>query len=100
MHNPPEPIRKEQQLLRNARKEGLIIMVLWALCLTWSVGCAYLMGYNRPAKEIQLILGMPSWVFYSVVLPWAVCLLFSIWFCFFYMADDDLGQDPEEEVPT
>ena len=26
--------------------------------------------------------------------------LFSAWFCFFFMADDDLGQDPEEERPA
>jgi hypothetical protein len=31
-----------------------------------------------------------------VALPWAVCLAFSVWFCFVYMADDDLGRDPDE----
>ena len=35
-------------------------------------------------------------VFWGVAFPWAICLLFSVWFCFAYMADDDLGQDPEE----
>jgi hypothetical protein len=39
---------------------------------------------------------MPDWVFWSVVLPWGLCFLLSIWFCFWYMADDDLGQDVEE----
>jgi hypothetical protein len=38
---------------------------------------------------------MPAWVFWGVVLPWGVCLLFSVWFCFGYIADDDLGRDPE-----
>ena len=39
---------------------------------------------------------MPDWVFWAVVLPWGVILLFSAWFCFAFMADDDLGRDPEE----
>ena len=46
---------------------------------------------------MTLILGMPDWVFWAVVFPWGLALLFSIWFCFFFMADDDLGQDPEEK---
>jgi len=29
-------------------------------------------------------------------LPWGLCLVFSVWFCFGFMADDDLGKDPEE----
>jgi len=88
---------KEQQLLRHARREGLVIMAIWLLCLMWSVGCGYVLGYNRPAAGMLFILGMPDWIFWSVFLPWGLCLLFSAWFCFFYMADDDLGQDPDEE---
>jgi hypothetical protein len=94
-HN-DEPGGKEQQLLRNARREGLLIMSIWAAALVWSVVSAYVLGYYRSPLEMNLILGMPDWVFWSVVLPWGACLAFSVWFCFVYMADDDLGQDPDE----
>jgi hypothetical protein len=96
MTPPTPPPGKEQRLLRNARREGLLIMAVWALCLVWSVGSGYYLGYHRNPDDIGLILGMPDWVFWSVVLPWALCLLFSAWFCFFCMADDDLGRDPDE----
>jgi Protein of unknown function (DUF997) len=96
MSSPPPPPGKEQRLLRHARREGLLIMVVWAVCLVWSVGSGYFLGYHRDPDSIRLILGMPDWVFWSVVLPWALCLLFSGWFCFRYMADDDLGRDPDE----
>jgi hypothetical protein len=92
---PPKP--KEQRLLRNARREGLLILALWLICLLWSVGAGYVLGYRPSADEMDLILGMPDWVFWAVVLPWAICLVISVWFCFFFMADDDLGQDPDEE---
>jgi hypothetical protein len=97
MMNPsPKPRDQEQQLLRHARREGLLIMIVWAICLAWSVGVGYLLGYRRPAADIHLILGIPDWVFWSVVLPWLLCFLFSIWFCFRFMADDDLGKDTDE----
>jgi hypothetical protein len=89
--------RKEQQLLRHARREGLVVMTVWAVALVWSVGGSYLFGYNRNSDDVGLILGFPDWVFWCVVVPWLVCLLFSVWFCFAYMADDDLGHDPDEE---
>ena len=47
MRQPPPPPGKEQQLLRHARREGLLIMIVWAVCLVWSVGSAYVLGYNR-----------------------------------------------------
>ena len=96
MTTPTPPTGKEQQLLRHARREGLLIMAVWTLCLIWSVASGYFLGYRRPAAEMTLILGIPDWVFWSVVLPWGLCFLFSIWFCFAYMADDDLGHDPDE----
>ena len=60
-----------------------------------SLAAARIAG-DRPTSDIQVVLGMPAWVFWSVVLPWGLCFLFSIWFCFAHMADDDLGRDPDE----
>lgn len=96
MNPPPRPPGKEQRLLRHARREGLLIVAVWAACLAWSIGSGYLLGYRRDPADVRLILGMPDWVVWSVVLPWGLCLLFSVWFCFFFMADDDLGRDPDE----
>ena len=71
-------------------------MLVWAIALVWTVTGCYLMGYNRAANDIVLLLGFPDWVFWGICLPWGLCLVFSVWFCFFTMADDDLGEDPEE----
>jgi hypothetical protein len=95
MRDPPETGGREQRLLRHARREGLVIMSAWAVALLWSVGVSYLFGYGREARAIGLVLGMPDWVFWGVAFPWGLCLLLSVWFCFRYMADDDLGQDRE-----
>ena len=97
MPDPQKSPDKEQQLLRHAKREGRLIMVVWGACLIWSTVVGYFMGYRRSAADMSLIFGMPDWIFWSVVLPWGICLAFSIWFCFRYMADDDLGQDPVED---
>jgi hypothetical protein len=96
MNQPSDPPGKEQLLLRHARREGLLIMAVWGIALLWSVGYSYLHGYNRAVSDIRLILGMPDWVFWGIVVPWAACLAFSVWFCFRFMTDDDLGRDPDE----
>jgi hypothetical protein len=96
MNQPGRGPDKEQRLLRNARREGKLIMAVWAAALVWSVGGSALFGYGRDADSIQLVLGMPDWIFWCVALPWVIALVFSGWFCFFFMADDDLGEDVEE----
>jgi hypothetical protein len=92
------PGGKEQRLLRNARRESVLILAAWAVCLVWSVGVSTLFGYaaNRDPADIALILGFPDWVFWGVVVPWGVGLIFATWFCFGFMADDDLGKDMAE----
>jgi hypothetical protein len=66
-------------------------MAVWLGCLLWSTIAALLGGYGRDPDDIGLILGFPDWIFWGIVLPWALCLSFSVWFCFWFMADDDLG---------
>jgi hypothetical protein len=76
-------------------------MAIWALALLWSTLGSWLMGYDRDGKEVPLVFGMPDWIFWNVLVPWVACFLFALWFCFFCMADDDLGEDqykgPEHE---
>jgi hypothetical protein len=90
------PPRKEQQLLHHARREGLLLLTVWGVALLWSCGYSRFFGYERSADDISLILGIPDWVFWGIVIPWAICVVFTFWFCFFFMSDDDLGRDPDE----
>ncbi len=78
-------------LVVHARRETLIILVVFAVCLVWSVSWCYLTGYPEPADgQIAKMFGIPAWVFWGVVVPWLAANGFTIWFCLFYMADDPL----------
>ncbi|MEZ5943636.1 MAG: DUF997 family protein [Planctomycetaceae bacterium] len=92
------PPRCDDPVFLNTRREALLILMLWFLCLCWVVPYSVLYGYDRPApgEEIPLVWGMPSWVFYGVALPWMSASAISIFMCLFVIKDDDLGLSPEE----
>lgn len=76
----------------NARREALLILLAWFVCLLWTVGYCAFAGYNVPPEEISVILGMPAWVFWGVFIPWIGATLFSVWFGLFYIVEEE----PEE----
>ena len=82
----------------HARREAWLILCAWAVCLMWTVGYCAFAGYDVPPEQIQIILGMPSWVFWGVLVPWVAATLFSVWFSLAYIADDDLGESDDEEA--
>ena len=95
----------------DSRREALFILVLLCTRLFWPVSFCYLGGYtehpriegevtnllpdlsgfdHEPAElSTPLGLGIPAWIFWGVAMPWVLCILISIWFCFFFMKDDE-----------
>jgi hypothetical protein len=70
-----------------ARREAGWILLAWAVCLAWTVGYSALAGYGVPGEVIRLVLGMPAWVFWGVLAPWAAATAFSVWFGLFVMKE-------------
>ena len=97
---------------RNARREAVFVMCIWFLALLWTVGYCYLFGYRHapdgwlvrngladtaPAQRFSIFLGMPSWVFWGIIVPAVCCSGITLLFGLFGMKDDDLGEDQEGE---
>lgn len=94
---PPESERWVwDEVFLHARREAWIILGFWAAALAWCVPVCYWLGYERPDADppVQLVLGMPHWLFWGVVVPWLVAIVASAWFCFRVMKDDPLDVDP------
>lgn len=92
-------------VLKNARREAIIIGVAWFLSTVYCCVYCYWTGYIREghplgAEDVRPILGMPSWVFWGIMVPWLICSLFTFWFAGFYMTDDDLGMDHTNELES
>ena len=79
----------------HSRREAIVILVLWAVCLAWTVGYSYLTGYHVDGP-VSITLGMPTWVFKGVFVPWIAATIVSVVYALWFIADDDLG---EHEMP-
>lgn len=95
MPEKPQPDSIDSQwdpVYLHARKEAVLILGVWFLAFIWTVPYCYFNGYDSQVniEEIQFILGMPTWVFWGIAMPWMCCNLATIWFCFWYFSEDDL----------
>ncbi|QDU62193.1 hypothetical protein Pan216_30600 [Planctomycetes bacterium Pan216] len=84
----------------SSRREAIVALVVWGVCLIWCVGVCVTLGYHRPAEEISLVIGIPAWVFWGVLMPWIAATLFSIGFGLFGMCDVDDAPEPDASSPT
>ena len=66
--------------------------------LVWAVPYCYWNGYvdDFSVDNFETMMGVPKWVFIGIVAPWLVADVFTTWFCFCYMKDDDLGGEGED----
>jgi hypothetical protein len=94
---------QDDPLLKHSRREAIIIALVWCAATAYCCLFSYAFGYSREGHElgpndVHPVLGMPWWFFWGVLVPWAICGIFTFWFAGFYMADDDLGEDHVVEL--
>lgn len=81
----------DDPVLKSARKEAVAAILLFACALLYTVLYCAWQGYNRPPETLTFILGMPDWVFWGVLVPWAACFLVAFPFALTFMKDAELG---------
>jgi hypothetical protein len=87
--------REEDALLKSARREAIVILSLWVVCLVYTITYCGRNGYDRTIDDMSFVFGFPDWVFWGVILPWSICTVFTWWFCYFFMGDEPLGDDSD-----
>jgi len=90
----PEPDKLDPVYL-HSRRETVFALVTWAVFCLWVVGFCLARGYDVDPADLQTVMGMPSWIFWGVALPWLAANVVTIWFALKFMADDPL-EEPEE----
>jgi hypothetical protein len=98
VHDPRPPADRAAaaRLFRNARREAVTVAVVWLLALLWTVGYCARHAYGRAADDLGTVLGFPDWAFWGIFVPWALCTSFTVVYCLWGVADDDLGADQDE----
>jgi len=81
----------------NARREAFYILIVWIVAFSWTILYCHFNGYqeNVDPENLNLVLGIPSWVFWGIAAPWFFADIFTLWYALSYIKDDDLGEDPE-----
>jgi hypothetical protein len=87
---PPDP------LFRSSLHELKWIIAIWAGTFVWVIGYCRLFGYGDD-EAIDLTMGMPSWAFWGVFLPWGIASLASCWFALAQMQDHPLETDDSDD---
>lgn len=77
-------------------KEARFVIVTWLITLIYVGTTIWLTGYipveNRPDSP-ELILGIPAWVCWGLLIPWFVLIGVAWWFAIFVMQDDEPYMD-------
>ena len=81
-------------------RETFVIIALFSVFCVWAIYVCYNYGYlseGETRSDVPTVLGMPSWTFWGIFLPWIAVDVVAVWFCFFFMEPDDLGEADEGE---
>jgi hypothetical protein len=98
---------------RNSLGEFRFVSVCWFCAFLWTLSFCYLRGYQHPADSwlvqiglaeprtsgnFRLVLGMPDWIVWGIMLPWIICSVITVLYGLYGMKDDDLGIEAEGET--
>ncbi len=88
------------QCVREAKFCAAVWIAAWVVCATIALKFGYLPPEQRP-DEPWLILGMPGWVFFGVIIPWLILIGLTVWFAAAYIKDDEpCDPFPESKADT
>ncbi len=90
----------EDPLVRAARREASLALGTWFVAMLYSITYCYLNGYGRSVDSLTFVLWFPDWVFWGIVVPWGVCIVFSTIFAFRIMGDESLGEEADDALST
>jgi hypothetical protein len=89
--------RQLGESFRQSRREMFVILVAWLVFAAWT-GLVCGIGSRLDLEEpMRMTMGMPSWVFFGVVVPWLAACLFTFWLAGRFMKDTEL--DPDRDRP-
>jgi hypothetical protein len=89
---------REDTIVRAARREASLALGTWLVAMLYSVTYCYLNGYGRSVDSLDFVLWFPDWVFWGIVVPWGICIVFSTIFAFRVMGDESLGEEADDAL--
>ena len=76
------------------------VLVIWLINFLWVVGYCILYGYPSEGQPLDTVIGMPSWVFWGIFVPWIVATAVTSWFALTQIEDHPLEELSSEELSS
>ena len=74
------------------------ILLIWLVGFVWVIGCCLTFGYRDEGENISTTLGIPSWAFWGVFVPYITLAAITSWFAMCKMKDHPLIDDDDAET--
>jgi len=68
----------------------------WAFFCVWVLVAAAMSAYGTDDPDAALVLGLPAWVAWGLLLPWVSALVVTLWFAGWGMQDTPLEDEDGE----
>ena len=72
----------------NSLFELKVLATIGGIGMAWTILCSAMTGYGKGAPD-SITFGIPTWAFWSVLVPWVVIGLFTIIFAGCVVTEDD-----------
>jgi phosphatidylserine synthase len=82
---------------KQAKHELSIFLIGWLFFAAWVIIYSYFNAYKNQAEEPSITLGMPSWVFWGIAIPWICATAFTVYISLFVIKDQEFTTEEEQE---
>ena len=89
-----EPATPLDPVYESSLRESKWILAIWFLNFVWVMGYCGVYGYRPSDEPLTTVCGMPSWVFWGVIVPWLISAAVSTWFALTQIKDHPLPDGP------
>ncbi|WP_136247254.1 DUF997 family protein [Halomonas borealis] len=84
--NPDANNNSDRRYYLRTRREAAVAGLIWLVFLVWTVGVSYWLGYVH--NDFSTVMGLPTWIFWGVLVPFGAATLANSLYAFFYLEDD------------
>lgn len=82
---------------KQSKRELVFFLAGWIFFAAWVLIYAYFNAYKDQEKEPSITLGMPSWVFWGIAIPWICATAFTIYISLFVIKDQPFINEKEQK---
>jgi hypothetical protein len=85
----------------SSRREAIFVLIVFAVFAVFVIGVSYGLGNRLEATEgepVSTILGLPTWVFWGILVPWGAANVVTAWYCLSFMSHESLEEAGQGEI--